>query len=59
MSAAARGAAGAMVVRRNRNRRGRVPHDAALQTERYLSRFVSADRARELAAEAIAKRRRP
>lgn len=66
MSAAARGAAGAIAVQRHRRLRGEVavqpPADAIDQAAVALSRFIKDPaRARELAAEAVqvtVKRRR-
>lgn len=59
MSTFARGAAGFLTHRDRRRRMAKAaapkmaPIDAMEQTERHLARFVSAERARELAAEAV------
>lgn len=59
MSAAARGVAGAMAIRRRDKRVRKPPADALQQTQHHLQRFVrDPERARELAAEAIAVKTR-
>jgi hypothetical protein len=58
MSAFARGAAGFLTHRDRRRRMAKAavaPIDAMEQAERHLRRFVSPERARELAAEAVEK----